>query len=557
MSRTPDPAGSLRAGWATGGIRLVFVVLTGALVVWIWSYWSTEKRIREDEMLHLHDIWEVAQGAVPYRDFFEHHAPWYHFLMAPVCRLFEPETSGEAAVAFVRFAKNVSLAMVFCGLVLLVCVCRIWRNIWLGCLTVLLLSGTPFFLETAIETRPDTFAFTLWMLALCLFHRGLNHESKHWYLCPFLWAGLLLGCSVMFTQKMLFALPGSGLVLCAWALAGNIRSRLIGLVLFGCGLLLPMLLTWLHFRMQGAGTAFIDGVFLINARWNPDPEKNAWIFELFLKDSRNLLVLGYAGALIGIVGMIATRKPDWFLILIIATVAGWFVGLFRIIPVLDRQFYMISLPLISLLGAHAVMEIPRACVRLLQAQFRKLLVPRSTPPEEGNGEVDAPHKKEAPDPCRHPVVMVVLQTVSILCVLWLIRDPLENSHRQEIGRYKRFDKLPAAAWVVDNTDPRDTFLEAFSGAGTFRPQAWRYGFVHSEIPDMLEWEVIEDLMESLRSGSIRPEIIPEDFRQRNLHPDMDRWIRQHYHLVMAPSRVLLWRRKPDSPRGLPQGVEGA
>ena len=39
--------------------------------------------VREDELLHLHDAWLVGQGSLPYRDFFEHHACWYHFLMGP------------------------------------------------------------------------------------------------------------------------------------------------------------------------------------------------------------------------------------------------------------------------------------------------------------------------------------------------------------------------------------------------------------------------------------------------------------------------------------------
>ena len=42
------------------------------------------RRIDPDESQHLHVAWLITQGQVPYRDFWEHHLPFFHYAMAPL-----------------------------------------------------------------------------------------------------------------------------------------------------------------------------------------------------------------------------------------------------------------------------------------------------------------------------------------------------------------------------------------------------------------------------------------------------------------------------------------
>ncbi len=189
-------------------------------VVFVWLLWSRTQVVREDELLHLHDAWLVGQGALPYRDFFEDHACWYHFLLGQAAAFLKPEADREAAVLFVNFAREFSLLVVLVGLGLLVWIGRLWKEWRLGLMALVLPSGVPFFLETAIETRPDVPTFALWMGALVLLHSvvgGRRPADSGWrraagklpqaVRCSFLWSGIFLGSAVMFTQKMLFALP--------------------------------------------------------------------------------------------------------------------------------------------------------------------------------------------------------------------------------------------------------------------------------------------------------------------------------------------------------------
>ena len=184
---------------------IVLGIVCGVAVVFVWLLWSGTQVVREDELLHLHDAWLVGQGSLPYRDFFEHHACWYHFLLGPAAAFFKPEADREAAVLFVNFARGLSLLVVLAGLGLLVWIGRLWREWRLGLLALVLLSGVPFFLETAIETRPDVPAFVLWMGALVLLHSVVGGRkpvvSGWWWSaeklpqavrCSFLWSGVFL-----------------------------------------------------------------------------------------------------------------------------------------------------------------------------------------------------------------------------------------------------------------------------------------------------------------------------------------------------------------------------
>src|SRR4051794_36772330 len=58
-----------------------------------------------DELEHARAAFSVFEGLVPYRDFFEHHTPWYHYLLAAFFRWFTAEQSFEGAMHFLEFAR--------------------------------------------------------------------------------------------------------------------------------------------------------------------------------------------------------------------------------------------------------------------------------------------------------------------------------------------------------------------------------------------------------------------------------------------------------------------
>ena len=106
------------------------------------------RRIDPDESQHLHVAWLLAQGRIPYRDFWEHHLPFFHYAMAPVTTWL----AERPEVYFAARALMAAMAAIAVGLT--------WRlarrlsrdgAVW----AVVVLLFLPQFAETSTETRPD------------------------------------------------------------------------------------------------------------------------------------------------------------------------------------------------------------------------------------------------------------------------------------------------------------------------------------------------------------------------------------------------------------------
>ena len=59
-----------------------------------------------DEFEHSHAAWSVFRGLLPYKDFFEHHTPWYYYGLSPFFRWFAVDQSFENARHFLIFARG-------------------------------------------------------------------------------------------------------------------------------------------------------------------------------------------------------------------------------------------------------------------------------------------------------------------------------------------------------------------------------------------------------------------------------------------------------------------
>jgi Dolichyl-phosphate-mannose-protein mannosyltransferase len=493
--------------WKRGNYREMTCLwfILGALI-FIRFLESCLQSFRADEFLHLHDAWMVSQKFLPYRDFFEHHACWYHYAMAPAVRLFSPEKNVNTAVGFLFFSRAVSFVIGTLALALLFKTGRNWMGKQVGILAAILLSGVPLFLETSVETRPDVPALALWIACVLLLVKEMNGSrcsGRERTTSPsppatpdratcdgrkFMLAGLCLGAAVMFTQKLLFVLPGLGVALGAWIWFGQVDKpfrRLVMTLFFANGVAIPAACTWLFFVAHGAGGDFVDKVFLINSRWAYHMSPS-FILQRFWDDSVVFAVLTAAGALWVWVKMIESRRIDWTGIVCQAVIAGWLVGLCRILPVADLQFFLIPLPLAALLASRALSESSAIAPRWLQQLF--------------------------------------LLGVTV----WAVFPSIAALSDRIQGRSPTPPVLKTALWVIQNTDPQDTVMDGWGGTGVFRPQAWYYGFVHNEIPPMIPQADRESLMRDLEMGRIQPRIIFESQDLFSLHERLLPWIKANY-----------------------------
>src|SRR5215510_6818713 len=147
-----------------------------ALAVVLRTGVVTNRRIDPDESQHLHVAWLITQGQVPYRDFWEHHLPFFHYAIAPL-------TAGMTDRPEVYFASRAVMA-VLAGI-------TVWLT-WLlarrlsvdgAVWAAIILAILPQFAETSTETRPDVPALVAHLLSLVALVRWRDTDRSGW-----LWA---------------------------------------------------------------------------------------------------------------------------------------------------------------------------------------------------------------------------------------------------------------------------------------------------------------------------------------------------------------------------------
>ncbi|NDG86869.1 MAG: hypothetical protein EBY15_02840 [Gammaproteobacteria bacterium] len=453
-----------------------------------------------DECMHLHNVWMVGKHLLPYVDYFDHHACAYHFTMAPFSSLFQPELNQWNAVAFLSFARGVSgLAGIF-SVVLLVKCGHAWNGIRCGLFAAAFLLGNTFFLRSSIETRPDVLAMPFWLTGFGLLashlrlpqvdvsvapeNRPLN--ALRWM--PFAVSGVLFGLGIVFTQKILFLLPGVIVTLVLWAMASaSPQPSRVQLVhpcaTFLAGAALPAVVLWAYFCLQGAGTQFIDKVLLINARWTYHASP-ATLIQLFLRENLGFTVVTGLAIIAGLRTMTVKRELDWIFVLALLMAGGWSVGLCVVIPVSGQQFYLASLPLAALLAGKFMAE--------LLAWGRNWLVVMS------------------------------IWLVAISASVSTLPRYFHNLRARDSSNFA------ATIWMMENTNPTDTVLDGWTGIGVFRPQAWYYGYLHHEIPLMISEVEVRKFYDDVMAFRVKPTVIVDDGMIFALEPLFFQWVQTNY-----------------------------
>jgi hypothetical protein len=425
-----------------------------------------------DEFQHSHAAWCVFKGMVPYKDFFEHHTPWYYYVLRPFFHGFDVDSSFESARRFLIFGRGLSLVLTILSVLLVILIGRLLENRRVGVLAGLLLVGQPVFFQKTIEIRPDVLALPFFLGGLWFLLRGLAtstdgaRTSLRWFLA----GGLSLGAAIMCTQKMLFVLPGLLAGLAIWSLLARLpprtRSgfgfRILSTMALFLGLWVPFTLTWAAFGLQGAGDAFLTNNFLINSKWTHVAYEQ---LIRVLEGSWPVLLLSLLGATLSLYRFFRSEQRSYGGFLLFCTLAGLIAGIL-VVPVAHRQYYL--------------MPVPIAC--LFAAQGISFLIDR------------------AQERARAWLLILATIPLSVLPVLDLLDSFTERNDNQ----------LTRLREVFDRTEPTDMVMDGWEGTGVFRPHAFYYYFLHDESLAMLPRERVDDYLDALENGRIRPRLIAMD-----------------------------------------------
>lgn len=212
-----------------------------------------------DELQHAHIAWLIANGEVPYRDFWDHHGPLFGLVNGWVLRV-SAAAPGIELLYWCRIHSALATACVVAG------TWRVARALALpiaaGATAGALLLSVFFVQDKGTECRPDTWQNAFWVGGLCLLVAGLRTRRP----ASLGTAGLLMGLAVLTNAKaglgpfviVLYYLFGRRLHGLPW----HAVARDLGLL--AAGGLIPYVLALAYFMAQDAAASFHH----FNLGWN-------------------------------------------------------------------------------------------------------------------------------------------------------------------------------------------------------------------------------------------------------------------------------------------------
>jgi hypothetical protein len=442
-----------------------------------------------DELEHTHFAWRMSEGQLPYRDYFDHHTPWLHALLALLLRHYDVARSGDEAVAALFAERRAMWPAAAAILGLTFALARAWhpdpRVPWLA---VLLLANTGVFLSKTFEVRPDVPSTALvvggLLLALRCWQRSYAGRAAG---AAGFASGLLLGAAAMFTQKVLFLGPGllAAVVLLATdrAAATPRRVRLRAIAAQAGGFLLPIAATLAFFAWRSALPAFWQANVVVNARWpGLGP---AEFLRIFFQEDAPFALLATAGFAwrmrsLGAVASRARGEPLVALALLSPVAA------LAVHPAVTFHYFLLFLPPAALYAAAAL----------------AVLVDRRAP-KAASGAV-----------------------LAAACVLLSVQPLMRLRAAFARGNW---GTLQGIRYVLRNTAPWETTFDGFSGLGVFRPSAFFHPFHHWHILAIQGEEDRRHTLDALRSGEALPKLVFQDaYLREGVTPEVARFLDEHY-----------------------------
>lgn len=309
-----------------------------------------------DELQHAHIAWNMVQGKVLYRDFFEHHGPLYAFLNTSVLFFFQNEP-GIRALYVLR-----SLSLIFSVLSIVV-VYFFAKKVYprypqAGLLAVLFSTSYSFYHAKAFEIRPDPLHDLFWLLGLYLIYRATT-EKRFSLLFP---AGIFLGLMLVANLKTAPGFIGvcAYLLLCVrWHFSRKRWQDIYSIYsCFFTGSLLALVPFLIYFYLAGALPQFVFFNTVFNFMgMGVQSEQWPGNFRFLMLQQTGLFLLfifGYARAFSRALHKRCTlterRATQLFSIVTPLVMLGAWLGFYT-------HYYMIFLPLFGLIAVEAFMRV--------------------------------------------------------------------------------------------------------------------------------------------------------------------------------------------------------
>lgn len=234
------------------GRRDYFLMLVILLNLALCMLYTVNDALDPDETQHMHIAWNIRNGKIPYKDFFEHHGPLNSLLNGFLFKTLSLKPSFGVFYVFRFIAFFYLLGMLYLTFLI---GRRLFDSLTVGLASAAFLSSLIFFQDKATEMRPDGLQNLLWLAGAYLVLSNLDSGKRF----PFLAAGVLFGLSVLTNMKAVIG-PSSVLLFLGLSCVFDVKARKVILgrmLLILAGMLAVYSLMALYFFFEGALKPFL------------------------------------------------------------------------------------------------------------------------------------------------------------------------------------------------------------------------------------------------------------------------------------------------------------
>jgi len=194
---------------------------------------------------------------------------------------------------------------------------------------------------------------------------------------------------------------------------------------------------------------------------------------------------------------------------IVICTAGLGVGLF-LIPEPISHYFMMFIPLLSLLAADLIIKLTDALAELMRYEAHK-----------GSAASAYTQKYAGSLSKSNSMLALLLIFLSLPSAIWL-RLSFHQDNTQQLNEI---------AYIVENTRPEETVMIGWKGTGVFRPHAYFYWPLHYGIRAMLTDSDKKELLNGLENGTIAPKLIDFGEDLHSISPSITEFFKTHYEAV--------------------------
>lgn len=311
---------------------LLWVLFAGILVSIF--YYSINRYFDRDELEHIHTAWKIARGQEIYVDFFQHHHPFFDYMITPVINTYGSTVHTLFAGRYVMLLFTACILAVTYLLAL-----RIFKNSEVGLLSIMLTSAFTAFFTKSIEIRPDVPQALTGLLAVYFLFTYYEKKS----LRSLITSAVFLAVSFLFLQKaVVLIIPIAGILLYD---VFKRRVRFKDAMLYGAAFVASLLPYYIYLVIDGSFERYFEMNWLVNYYIPQLFSKSESLIPLFKENSITCVLY-----FVGVIALLRSGKEWRFAVLSLCLTA---------LPILLFnnlwwQYFVLVIPPAAIIAGYAV-----------------------------------------------------------------------------------------------------------------------------------------------------------------------------------------------------------